>query len=563
MNGWRRKIPELRWSLAWLASGGLLCLSLLGEAAEEDLGRSRPNLLASSTQGQPFASSSAEVISDTPEAPWIPPPVSSAEHPASIMPSGENVSRPADGGPSAHLKPSDASFFLGPKTESAGGWEVGEESLSVFSPPPPAPSHHGAKKRDLSDSASAGLPQAVLMQNLGTPVFHPLPVFWGQQRPAHFERIARQADQHTRRGFELAGRRAYFSARAEFLSGVRLIAEGLDQYERSHRHSEALTRGLTALEEADDFLAVRSGAGEIFDLRAVASGHTTPVLAGDHLERLTAMEAMQRYLTYAQEQLAVACGEETAGSMALHGLGKLYAAMGEDPALGLKAAPSKALVFYQAALLVDPYNFMAANDLGVLLARGGWYEEAQAALSHSLRVCSHPVGWRNLAIVYRQMGQYDLALAAAQQWRRLRQQEPSPLHPQAQSAEVVVQWVPPERFAAGPSDGLTPPTSQADVSPGGLENADANPKGDRVPSKKLGDLFSRSARPEKHSPPGPPQNQPGPILSSLVRGPLSLFRREPPGDGPRDASASTTSAAPSPEGNAARVETPPFGKSQF
>ena len=41
----------------------------------------------------------------------------------------------------------------------------------------------------------------------------------------------------------------------------------------------------------------------------------------------------------------------------------------------MPAAEPKAMVFYQAALLVMPRNSMAANDLGVLLARSGYFAE--------------------------------------------------------------------------------------------------------------------------------------------------------------------------------------------
>jgi hypothetical protein len=55
----------------------------------------------------------------------------------------------------------------------------------------------------------------------------------------------------------------------------------------------------------------------------------------------------------------------------LHGLGKAYAILGRD-ALGTTVmGEPKAMVFHQAALLVDSRNYLAANDLGVLLCRMG------------------------------------------------------------------------------------------------------------------------------------------------------------------------------------------------
>ena len=66
--------------------------------------------------------------------------------------------------------------------------------------------------------------------------------------------IARQADSHTRHGFELAGRQAFFAARAEFVSALRLVCEGLDNEHRTTIHSRSLSAGLAAVKEAEEFL---------------------------------------------------------------------------------------------------------------------------------------------------------------------------------------------------------------------------------------------------------------------------------------------------------------------
>ena len=364
------------------------------------------------------------------------------------------------------------------------------------------------------------------------------------ERSIRLERIARQAEEHIRRAFELAGRRAYFSARAELLSALELLAQGLDQQDRTQRHSQALARGLAALEEADDFLPSSGGMGQVRDLQTIVAGHTTPVLQGHPWDGLTPMEVLQRYFTYAQEQLALAVGEETAGSAALHGLGKLYAALADQPALSLKAAQAKAMVFYQAALLADPKNYRAANDLGVLLARCGWYQEAQAALAYSLRIHSDPVAWRNLAIVYRQMGQYELALQAAQQWRLLRRQAEAQLSQQTQATDFLVQWVPPEQFAAlgnqPPSEGPPPPAGPPDPLPARSKASSGFPaSADISPSRISFSQFreNRAGRQQNSAARSgnafgadpaetpPQQNKPIPFWKSLLAGPWAIFQR--------------------------------------
>ena len=64
-------------------------------------------------------------------------------------------------------------------------------------------------------------------------------------------------------------------------------------------------------------------------------------------------------------QFAAAAGHEVAGSMALNALGKLHDAMAHKKSGPVPAAEPKAMVYYQAAMLAYPKNFMAANDLGV------------------------------------------------------------------------------------------------------------------------------------------------------------------------------------------------------
>lgn len=267
------------------------------------------------------------------------------------------------------------------------------------------------------------------------------------RRSQELEMIAREADVHTRRAFELAGRRAHFSARSELIMALRLLAQGLDTDGRTDVHSEALALGLRALREADDFAPSGSRLEADLNMPGIIAGHRTPVLKDFPVDEITPLAALQRYFTFAQEQLAIAVGQEVAGSMALHGLGKLHAALADHRNAGVKAAEPKAVVFYQAALLVYPQNYMASNDLGVLLARAGHYGEAGIALGHSLAIRPHAIGWRNLAVVYRQLGRMDLALRAAQRWQAYRKAEIAGAGKIAPASNPMVRWVTPGAFA--------------------------------------------------------------------------------------------------------------------
>lgn len=267
------------------------------------------------------------------------------------------------------------------------------------------------------------------------------------QRSRDLELIAREADLHSRRGFELASNGAYFSARAEFIMALRLVAQGLDAERNSRLHSTALSAGLTALKEADDFLPRGSGLEADLDLARIIAGHRTPLLHRSAPATLTPLAALQGYFTFAQEQLAAAADREVAGSIALYGLGKLHKVLSEQRSVSLAGARPKAMVFYQASLLVNPENHLASNDLGVLLAQAGRYEDARMALEHSLALHQGSIGWHNLAVVYQNLGQTDLARRAEWLANSVRQTEQKQLAQSALGSQQPVSWVDPQAFA--------------------------------------------------------------------------------------------------------------------
>lgn len=293
------------------------------------------------------------------------------------------------------------------------------------------------------------------------------------RRSWNLELIARQADQHTRRGCELAKRKAIFSARLEFTRALRLIAQGLDAEEQTAEHSKALAAGLRAMTEAEDFLPNGGRLEADLDVPAIAGAHTTPVLHGGEAQRVSPLEAMRRYFDYAQAQLAAAAGNEIAGSVALHSLGKLYVVMADQPVDPVAAAESKAMVFFQAALIAAPRNYIASNELGVLLARAGRYQEATAAFQHSLAVHKTAEVWRNLALTCEQLGDMGAAHQAAAEVIALRSERQAWQNRLA-GGKARVQWVEPEVFAGqtSPSAGAADaaPATAARAAGGGSES---------------------------------------------------------------------------------------------
>ncbi len=272
-----------------------------------------------------------------------------------------------------------------------------------------------------------------------------------KERSEQLERVARQADEQTRHGLDLAGRGAYFAARSEFLGALRLIAEGLDTEEKTDAHCRALAAALTAMKEAEDFLPCGSRSEAALDLPGIIAAHTTPVLKSD-AKNVTSMTALNRYFTFAQGQFAAAAGHEVAGSMALHALGKLHTALARKKISLAAAAEPKAMVYYQAALLVYPENFLSANDLGVLLAQCGDYGDARTMLEYSLALSRQSATCHNLAVVYGQLGQVALADRAGRSAATLEQAEAARRKMALGTANNSVRWVDPGTFAATSAD---------------------------------------------------------------------------------------------------------------
>ncbi len=269
-------------------------------------------------------------------------------------------------------------------------------------------------------------------------------------RSRELEIVARNADILSQSAFELAGKRAYYSARTEFIKALRLLTEALDAHYSTQSHGFALAAGLQALKESDEFIPHGANLEADINVPLIASGHSTPVLRDANDPSISPLEARQMYYTYAQEQLAFAIRDEFAGSIALYGMGKLHTVMGDQGAATVPAAESKAVVFHQAALMAVPENAMAANEVGVLLAQMGRLEPSRDVLLHSLRVAPMPATWHNLSVVHARLGEHNLAQMArnehlnAKHLAMARRGNPAAGE---SVANLPVQWVDPEVLA--------------------------------------------------------------------------------------------------------------------
>ncbi|HEV2973354.1 MAG TPA: hypothetical protein VGY55_25535 [Pirellulales bacterium] len=296
----------------------------------------------------------------------------------------------------------------------------------------------------LSDGAMTAGPQPADARLAAAPKIESQRIELGfAERTPEFVAICRQVDALNRHGFELAQRGAIYSACQEYKQSLQTIADALDAQHASRAHRRMLAAGFKALDEAEDFGVGDIGSGAEVSVAEIARSHQTPVLKGELKADFNAQAAMGRYLTYAQEQLAGSVGDVSQGSAALFGLGKVYsapsAAHGPKDSLG----GAKAVVFYQASLMVDGRNFMAANELGVVLVRFGRLPEARAAFLHSLAISPQPIVWSNLAAVHQSLGENELAERARRSAIAAANQTGSG----AALSAYDVQWVDPATFA--------------------------------------------------------------------------------------------------------------------
>ncbi len=258
---------------------------------------------------------------------------------------------------------------------------------------------------------------------------------------AAMQPVSERAMEISNHAYGLAQRGMLYAARAELIQSLQLVAQALDVQRNTTSHAAALSAGLTALKEAPDFAPPPGRLGAVVNVAEIARAHQTPVLKD--VENVSPVIAQQQYLAYAQTQLMAAAGKEPVASLTLFRLGKLQMAMAhEDSDPQMQHGP-QAMTLYQAALAADDRNYLAANELGVLMARYGQLQEARRLLVHSVSIQPHVEAWHNLSVVHRRLGEADLAQRAEHERELLAQHSPA-----SSAAGSNVTWVDPQTFAA-------------------------------------------------------------------------------------------------------------------
>ena len=129
--------------------------------------------------------------------------------------------------------------------------------------------------------------------------------------------------------------------------------------------------------------------------------------------------------------------------MALYGLGKVQNRLAYE-ADGELRHERKALTMFLAALDAGPGNHLAANEIGVLLSRGGQPAEAAAHFRRAIDLAPTSTNYHNLAVVERTLGYHEQAAANEQYAMQLAQRDRAA---GAASRAKGVQWVAPQELS--------------------------------------------------------------------------------------------------------------------
>jgi tetratricopeptide (TPR) repeat protein len=261
---------------------------------------------------------------------------------------------------------------------------------------------------------------------------------------------------NVQRAYALAQRGSLYAAQTEFIQILRRIAQAKDADEGYDDHSRALAAGLRAIDEADDFAPAGVQLEAEMNVPITVSSHRTPILR-DSADNVLPQEAIAEYHCYAEQQLARAVDGEQAGSMALHGLGKVYCRLTEESPNDARHT-RKAMTMFLAALDAGPQNQLAANEVGVLLARNGHHAEAAAMFRRAIDLAPTGTAYHNLAACEEQLGQRGQAAADNQYGDQLSARERAA---GSVSRSLGVRWVTPQELAGVAQPQPLPPAQRS------------------------------------------------------------------------------------------------------
>lgn len=238
--------------------------------------------------------------------------------------------------------------------------------------------------------------------------------------------VRSQIRHHLDYGNSLARRSATRLAKEEFTKGLRIISEASDNQYGAATHMTALQQGFQAMREAEDF---DSAEGVLeWNPHRIAETHDTPMIRQKHYQPNTPSQARRAYLIYAQDRIVQAVDKDPIASELLYALAKIHLvdAMYASPGQPLDYA--RAAVLFQCSLIINPEHVRSANELGVILARSGQWNDAKVLFQNAVRVdAGFAEAWRNLEKAHRELGETHFAELAHQEGQKATQGQIQPV----------------------------------------------------------------------------------------------------------------------------------------
>ena len=250
------------------------------------------------------------------------------------------------------------------------------------------------------------------------------------------EADAQKAVHNIEYGKSLSRRGAAYAARQEFYASLRILAQSHDQQVGGTAYTQALRNGIMAIKEAQDFIVTDTEAQIGLSVSNVIETHSTKVISTESAKGMTAIEAAQRYFAYASHQLSRCGGQNVVAAEALYCLGKLHSVQAKSGSNDSKLDLAKSMIYHQSAISANGLNFRSLNELGVLYANSGRFDEAKHMLKKSLRIKQLPQAWQNLSVIHQRMGEHQLAQLANREFETSSSQAPI----------SVIRWTPAEEF---------------------------------------------------------------------------------------------------------------------
>ncbi|MEM9645988.1 MAG: hypothetical protein AAF989_13445, partial [Planctomycetota bacterium] len=157
---------------------------------------------------------------------------------------------------------------------------------------------------------------------------------------------------------EALRRKSTHTAKKHAVDAIRSIVASRDAAFGTAVHGKHLQTAFDAIREAEDFCGLY-GAVDQTAVRRMVESHTTDALKEVDLEHLSAVKAVEAYLSVAKEHLVAASGSLPESAEALTLLGRVHKRMHEDNALYRNAV---AMTLQQAAVEVSPENPRAKRE---------------------------------------------------------------------------------------------------------------------------------------------------------------------------------------------------------